>query len=772
MRRSRALDWLLLATLLPAYVVLQGVAVREDLARGNRAYGFGWTGAQGASGHPLVVWEAGTTPLRIGDRLLRFADIDLRGLSWAEVGHAADPLLRGGRPFQVVAERGGERLALTVKPTCDPYWWWQIPASASFALAAIFLLLRAPLWHLSRRFFAGALLSCIARATFDDQTEPTLALAGFVAHTLAGPLLLWCLFEWTEAARPLPRWQRVFPWAFGLASVALYVGGRLSTLPTGVWLGRTEPIVGMVGAAAGLLGLARAYWRAGARERRQVRWVLYGFSVSILTVLPAAVAFIQGHVGSWLMWHVVNDLSRVAIPFGIAVSIVGYQYLDIDRLISATASLTILGVALLGGALALVPRLAQTTSAALGLGADTTQLALSMALAALLVPGYRALRPWLDQRLLAEQHALTQAFERLRGKLAACRGLEELAQLAGEGSDALLHPESIAIYARAGEAFTPLLVRGRAAPPAFEADNTLVQVLEKRGAPLFARAKELDPFERAALDTLGAEVVVPLRRGEQLVAFMCLAGKRSGDIYTATDLAHLAVLAERASDVLARLDADEVAREAQSMQSALRRYVPGAVAERVLRGDALEPAEREVTVLFVDIRDYTRVTAALRPADVFATLNEHTERVSRIVQEFGGTIVEFNGDGMMVVFGAPEALVRKEQQAALAARRIVDSMPATLAVGVGVATGSAFVGSIRSTDRLIWSAVGSTTNLASRLQSMTRELGASIALDETTRTRAGYVCADFVRHEGLTIRGRTGRFDVFSLQLSSANAAG
>jgi adenylate cyclase len=84
---------------------------------------------------------------------------------------------------------------------------------------------------------------------------------------------------------------------------------------------------------------------------------------------------------------------------------------------------------------------------------------------------------------------------------------------------------------------------------------------------------------------------------------------------------------------------------------------------------------------------------------------------------------------------------------------------------VGVATGPAFVGSIRSTDRLIWSAVGSTTNLAARLQAMTRELGASIALDETTHERAGYVGERFVCHKGLKIRGRTGRFDVFALPL-------
>jgi class 3 adenylate cyclase len=81
------------------------------------------------------------------------------------------------------------------------------------------------------------------------------------------------------------------------------------------------------------------------------------------------------------------------------------------------------------------------------------------------------------------------------------------------------------------------------------------------------------------------------------------------------------------------------------------------------------------------------------------------------------------------------------------------------------------VGSIRSTDRLIWSAVGSTTNLAARLQALTRDLGASIALDETTRDRAGFVCTDFVRHASLAIRGRTGRFDVFALPLEAPSPA-
>jgi hypothetical protein len=55
---------------------------------------------------------------------------------------------------------------------------------------------------------------------------------------------------------------------------------------------------------------------------------------------------------------------------------------------------------------------------------------------------------------------------------------------------------------------------------------------------------------------------------------------------------------------------------------------------------------------------------------------------------------------------------------------------------------------------------------------MTRDLGASIAIDETSRERAGYVCADFARHDNLAIRDRTGRFDVFSLPLPGGALVG
>ena len=655
MRRARTIDWLLLATLLPAHLAIQGLALRSYLPHAGWWFPFSVTGAQGADGYPLVDrLNKLEVPLRVGDRVLSANGVDLRGLSRAAVYRVQTPLLVGGRPYRVEAERDGERFQATVAPAAMPGWGGKFLGAIPLLLAATFLLLKAPHWHLARRFFAASIL-INSYAPADVGQLPWVVAA--VPMGLA--LFLACAFELTEGARPLRPWQRVLPWALcsvQVASIFLYF---LSTVPAGLWPYRTMWSLTGITFLVLIGALVRAYRRSNALERRQLRWVFWGAVVALLPNALFGAAVAAGAPLDFVVWEPRFGAFYTAFPLGIVISVVGYRALDIDRVISATAALTLLGVLLVSAASVAVPRLAAGATGVLGLDPDSGQVAFSLALAASGVPAYRFLRPWLDRQLFAEQHALGERFALLRAELAECRGVEDLVTRAGAGIDGLLHPDSLATYGRAGDAFAPLFVRGRAAPLAFEGMSTLVQVLAAKGAPLFARAKGIAPFERAALETLGAEVVVPVLRDGQLVAFTCLAGKRSGDIYTATDLERLGALAERCGDVLARLDADAVARDARELQGALRRYVPGAVAEKVVRGEELAPGEREVTVLFVDLRGYTRLAEGLRPEDVFATLNEHTERVSSLVQENGGTVVEFNGDGMMVVFGAPEPLARQ-----------------------------------------------------------------------------------------------------------------
>jgi class 3 adenylate cyclase len=262
-------------------------------------------------------------------------------------------------------------------------------------------------------------------------------------------------------------------------------------------------------------------------------------------------------------------------------------------------------------------------------------------------------------------------------------------------------------------------------------------------------------------------------RGDVLAALLCLGRKVSGDIYTSTDRALLLVVASQLSVQLLRFGERELLAEAQSMQERLRRWVPGSVADELARGHELDPVEREVSILFVDIRGYASFAEGRPAAEIFSTVNRYTQAVSQAVRDHGGTVVEFNGDGMMAVFGAPEPLADKERCAVAAARQITQSMAslsaaadAVLRVGVGIATGAAYVGAIHSVDRWIWSAIGNTTNLAARLQGLARDLDADVVIDGATRRRAGPAADGVELHPRLAIRGLRDAHDVYALRVT------
>ncbi len=212
------------------------------------------------------------------------------------------------------------------------------------------------------------------------------------------------------------------------------------------------------------------------------------------------------------------------------------------------------------------------------------------------------------------------------------------------------------------------------------------------------------------------------------------------------------------------------------MQESLRRYVPGAIAEQLSGGSELASGEREVSVLFVDLRGYVSFSESRRADEIFSTVNRYTETVSQIVQKHAGNVVEFNGDGMMAVLGAPRELAHKERAAVEAGREIVEVVGSMavedaqgaqtkLTVGLGIATGEAFVGNIQAVDRMIWTAIGNTTNLAARLQSLTRDLDAELVIDHATWDGAQPAAAGFENRPDVPIRGRRETQDLYVLTL-------
>jgi class 3 adenylate cyclase len=746
-------------------------------------------------GYPILIdiapWGDSETGLRRGDQLVRLGDTELRGMhTLGFYAHFAAEVHSGEPPPRVVYERGGER-GETHLPTLI-FWRRPLLLSLGFAFVAFVLAFRAAPSPLTRSLSRASLVAAVATVspiTGGVALNYVGLAVGAVAWSLIFPLSLRALLLLLHSKPASNAWTGHWPWLF--ASAGPLVVSNFASFPLGKWIGVPLMLLVFLAFLVVILVLvARGYHSMDAVERRQMRWLALGCYAGLTPAITVtALLLIDGFVhGEWRRFQPLLDPSYsfgILIPLSFLLATGRYNRFDVDRLLSATASYNLLLIALLGGALVVVPRVAEVASSLVGIDPGTGQVALSLALAALVVPTHQRLRPQIDRLFFRERYALDKGIGELLPALAACADARELTQRVGEGLHRLFRPEACVVYAAVGEGYLPIFVEGRAVPPAFAASSLLVHALLERRVPLSlsdaGRQPDdaaLGPFDRAALQTLEAEVVVPVRR-DALVAFVCLGPKRSGDVYTSTDLSLLTVVAETASRELRRFEQDEVVRQAREMQDSLRRYVPGAVVAQLSSGAALDSSERQISVLFVDIRGYTSFAESRRAEEIFSTVNRYTDTVSSIVRAHGGWVVEFNGDGLMAVFGAPADLPDKEREAVEAAREIISAVAtlpvadatdpgAKLSAGVGIATGEAWVGNIQTADRMIWSAIGNTTNLAARLQSLTRELEAAIAVDAATHSAASDVCADFERHPEIRLRGRREPRDVWALPLRAS----
>jgi adenylate cyclase len=185
-------------------------------------------------------------------------------------------------------------------------------------------------------------------------------------------------------------------------------------------------------------------------------------------------------------------------------------------------------------------------------------------------------------------------------------------------------------------------------------------------------------------------------------------------------------------------------KERDFVKDTFGKYVTREVRDEILAGRVgLEGEQREVTVLFSDLRDFTPWVEATEPREVVRDLNRYFGEMEAAIRTHGGLVLQFIGDEIEAVFGAPvpapdharravaAAVDMRDRLAALNAARLADGKP-PLRHGIGVHTGTVLAGNIGSRDRLSYALVGDTVNLASRIQNLTKTAGAEILISATT----------------------------------------
>ena len=268
-----------------------------------------------------------------------------------------------------------------------------------------------------------------------------------------------------------------------------------------------------------------------------------------------------------------------------------------------------------------------------------------------------------------------------------------------------------------------------------ESGRPIVQVLDTAGGRLLRYAAPVEVNGRqyvVVVDEPLANMEAALRKNRNTVLGILAAGFAIGFVV-------LGMVVWNAG-----LDLEYHQQEENRVKDLLGRYVSHQVARQILADGSLNTGgeRRQITVLFADIRGFTRFSENLPPEEVVTLLNEFLEAMTEVVFRYDGMLDKFLGDGLMVIFGAPAATPNSADRALDCAGEMqtrfrqlqagwqADNGAASLGLGIGVNTGEAIVGSIGSTQRLDYTAIGDVVNVAARLEGIA-EAG-QILLSETT----------------------------------------
>jgi adenylate cyclase len=187
--------------------------------------------------------------------------------------------------------------------------------------------------------------------------------------------------------------------------------------------------------------------------------------------------------------------------------------------------------------------------------------------------------------------------------------------------------------------------------------------------------------------------------------------------------------------------------EKEKVRNLLGKVVSPEIAEELMSKDLeLGGEDREVTILFSDVRGFTTLCEGLQPQVILNLLNRYLTAISTVIEEHGGVVDKYIGDAVMALFGAPlqhdddparaikTALGMCQALAVINQDFINDGLP-PIGIGIGINTDTVVAGNMGSMNRLNYTVIGDGVNLASRLEGLTKQYGVHVIVSDNTRTR-------------------------------------
>lgn len=214
-------------------------------------------------------------------------------------------------------------------------------------------------------------------------------------------------------------------------------------------------------------------------------------------------------------------------------------------------------------------------------------------------------------------------------------------------------------------------------------------------------------------------------------------------------------------------------KERQAVVALFGQYVSPKLVQRMAREPAAYPIEsqnKRLTILFADIRGFTRIAESMEPHVLREYLNTFLTRMTEVIHHHQGTVDKYMGDAVMAFWGAPVDDLEQEDHAVVAAIAMQDAADELsrdferrgwppLAIGIGINSGTARVGDMGSQIRRAYTAIGDAVNLAARLETLTKRFGLPVLLGEMTARQV--IQVELVSLGEADVPGRSERVRVF-----------
>ena len=312
------------------------------------------------------------------------------------------------------------------------------------------------------------------------------------------------------------------------------------------------------------------------------------------------------------------------------------------------------------------------------------------------------------------------------------RFLDAVGQQTGAGHcSVMLHdPRENCLHIAAFRGMDPALARSIRQQPGDKIAGWVFQ----QGKPVILNKEDQEGTIFSSLlqqpDVVSA-ISFPLRIQERIIGVLNVSQKETDERFSEADKEMLAILCSQAAVALEHLRARRQLTETIRMRTLFEQYVAPEVAELLL-AEQVDPMElggiKQVTILFADIRNFTRLVQHIDLSSLRRFLNEFFRFFTEEVFRCRGTVDKFMGDAVLAVFGAPVKLDKPNLEAARAAMAIKARFSvlrdhwigrndnfAQVDLGIGVTSGTVFLGNIGSAKRLDYTVIGHEVNVAQRL---------------------------------------------------------